>query len=599
MPLRYDPLLCRSLALELGRRHRGRRLRDLLLNRDRRLATIRFREDPGLLALLHPEAGQVVETEAAHGEASVPLDGQRLERVFAPDDERMLVLEAPPAGPEGATLRIVLELMTNQWNLVLVRKAEDEGRGEDGGGDGGDAEGAGWRVRAALWPREAGDRVLRPGRPYRPPRGDRRWREETPTAEAWRDLLADVPPPERRGTALRSVAWLSGVNVEHVLGAAAAGDDPEALEAARERYLALRDAEPEAWLLEEPTGLQPYVRSLGREDARRTASLLAGMRASLAAEEGWSSYAAEGDGAADGGEPVVERESPELAELREALEARAARVRRRVEALERELAEGRDPEALRGTADLILARLGSVERGREEVELEGFDGEPRTVELDPSLSPSDNAERYYEEAARRERAREKIPLEVERAEEVAGRIDRALEGIEERRAEGGGALDEETVERLWRLAGGRPGERAAGGEEGERLPYRRLLTSGGLEVRVGRGAKSNEELTFHHSHTEDVWLHARQVPGAHVILRWGHREGNPPRSDLLQAAVAAAVHSDARHSGSVAVDWTRRKYVRSPRKSAPGAVIPRNVQTLFVEPDEAVVERMRRRAEGG
>lgn len=570
MPVRYDPLLCRSLAREIGERHGDRRLRDLLLDRDRRAATLRLRDGPALLALLHPEAGQLLESTAARGQPAADLRGHRLGPVRAPEDERLLVLELPPGGPEGTSRRLVLELHTNQWNLLLLREELE-----------------GWRIETVLWPREPGARVLRPGRSYRPPRGARRWTDEAPSEAQWLGLLAGVPVAERRSAALRKVAWMSAVNVDHVLGEALHTDDPGALSAALSRYRDLRDARPEAWLLEEAWGLQPYVRSLEREGAERLPSLLAGMAASLRAEEAWADYAG-GSEAAGPGPPA------ELVELREALESRASTLRRRIEALGREKEEGGDPGDLRGVGDLLLARLREVERGRERVELEGFDGEPRTVELDPGLSPSENAARYYEEAARRERALQKIPVEAERAE---GRLDRIREALEALR-ESSELPGEEELDGLWRLAGGRPREGKDAGEEAERLPYRRLVTSGGLEVRVGRGAKSNEELTFHHSHTEDVWLHARQVPGAHVVLRWGHREGNPPRNDLLQAAVAAAVHSDARHSGSVAVDWTRRKYVRSPRKSKPGVVVPGNVQTLFVEPDEAMVERMRRRAEG-
>jgi hypothetical protein len=594
--VRHDPLLCRALARELDERHAGRRVRELRLDRDRRLATLRFRSEPGLLFLLHPEVGQILETEGAHGPTRLELGGLRLEAAHAPVDERLLVLELPPADPEGTPHRLVAELHTNQWNLLLLRRAGEAER----------PDGA-WIVRAALWPREPGDRVLRSGAPYRPPAGDRRWREEAPTPEAWRDLLAGVPPGERRGTALREVAWLSSVNVGWVLGAAGEerGDEggdqgdgdgngdsaaDDALEAARRRYLELRDAAPGAWLLERGWGLQPYVRPLG-EDARRQGSLRAAMAVSLEAEEGWRELVG---GPAPGEEEPPAPEPPELAELREALEARASRLRRRREALARELEEGPDPERLRDTGNLILARLDDVPRGRKEVVLEDFDGRSRTVDLDPTLSPSENAERYYEEASRRERAQEKVPREAERTERALERVTSALEELEEREE----APGEEEAERLWKLAGGRPAGGGAGPGEEERLPYRVLVTSGGLEVRVGKGAASNEELTFHHSHTEDVWLHARQVPGAHVILRWHRREGKPPRRDLLEAAVAAAVHSDARHSGSVAVDWTRRKYVRSPRKSAPGAVIPRNVNTVFVRPDEAVVKRMRRRAEG-
>jgi len=88
-------------------------------------------------------------------------------------------------------------------------------------------------------------------------------------------------------------------------------------------------------------------------------------------------------------------------------------------------------------------------------------------------------------------------------------------------------------------------------------------------------------------------LHARDVAGAHVILRWNDPVANPPARDLAEAAVLAALQSKARTSGTVAVDWTRRKYVRKPRKAPPGLVVPERTKTLFDEPDPAVEERMR------
>jgi predicted ribosome quality control (RQC) complex YloA/Tae2 family protein len=78
-----------------------------------------------------------------------------------------------------------------------------------------------------------------------------------------------------------------------------------------------------------------------------------------------------------------------------------------------------------------------------------------------------------------------------------------------------------------------------------------------------------------------------------VILRWDRADENPPAGAIAEAAVLAALFSRARTSGTVAVDWTRRKYVRKPRKSAPGLVIPERVKTVFVEPDAALEERMR------
>ena len=107
---------------------------------------------------------------------------------------------------------------------------------------------------------------------------------------------------------------------------------------------------------------------------------------------------------------------------------------------------------------------------------------------------------------------------------------------------------------------------------------------------MGRGARHNDDLTFRHSAPNDIWLHARHSAGAHVILRW-RGPGAPPERALQEAASLAALHSKARTSDTVPVDWTLRKYVRKPRGSAAGSVVPDRVRTLFVTPDPELVER--------
>ena len=108
---------------------------------------------------------------------------------------------------------------------------------------------------------------------------------------------------------------------------------------------------------------------------------------------------------------------------------------------------------------------------------------------------------------------------------------------------------------------------------------------------MGRGARHNDDLTFRHSAPNDVWLHARHTAGAHVILRWTG-SGSPPARDLEEAASLAALHSKARTSGTVPVDWTLRKYVRKPRGAAPGSVVPDRVQTLFVTPTPELADQL-------
>ena len=271
-------------------------------------------------------------------------------------------------------------------------------------------------------------------------------------------------------------------------------------------------------------------------------------------------------------------------EVRDALESRLERVTRRAERLREEAEKApEEAERLRGRADLLMARLHELRKGMESVELDAFDGGTVTLELDPALTPVENAEELYDQAKRRERAADQLPAKVREAVAERNRLEALLESLDAGKADP--AELARWIEEL------RP-ETDDASVDGPRLPYRRFRSSGGLEIRVGRSGRANDELTFHHSSPDDIWLHARDAAGAHVILRWNDRDQNPPRRDLLEAAILAAVHSKARTSGTVPVDWTRRKYVRSPRKAPPGTVIPDRVSTVFVEPDEAVVERL-------
>jgi predicted ribosome quality control (RQC) complex YloA/Tae2 family protein len=274
-------------------------------------------------------------------------------------------------------------------------------------------------------------------------------------------------------------------------------------------------------------------------------------------------------------------------EVLEKLDAALRAARGRVKGIQKELTSAGDPDAPRAYANLLLARLREVPPGVGSVTLKGFSNEEVTVTLDPALSPQENARAYYAEAARRERARARLPALLSRAEKALEMLEALKHGLMD-----GTVTPDDAASRI--PSGGRP--TSAGPRQVERAPFRTFFTSGGLEVRVGRSSKDNDTLTFRHSHPQDVWLHARDRGGAHVILRW-RKDDPPPQRDLGEAAILAALNSGARTSGTVPVDWTRRKYVRKPRKAPPGTVIPDRVQTLFVEPDPELPERLRRRKE--
>ncbi|HEX7119032.1 MAG TPA: NFACT RNA binding domain-containing protein [Longimicrobiales bacterium] len=549
--IRYDALLVRYLAAELDGRLRGARLETLGFDRERRAATLGLAGAEALTWRLHPGDGTVRPGPAPAPPVEVPLPRRATVRaVQAAPDERLLELriDSPRPRPDRAA-RIVVELMGNQWNVVAV---------EPGG-----------RILAVLWPRSAGGRRLAPGAPYEPPAPAGRHGADAPlTPEAWRALLGDVPPRDRARALVAAVAYTSPLNAGPILGDAARSDTPDALAAAYDRYRAIASLPaPSPCLLRTDRGAQPYPVPLPGVPADPCPTLLDAMAA------------ASGAGAPPAA-PGIPR-----AQL-DRLKARVAQLDRRRRRLAEELADAApEAAALRRRADRLLSQLHLARKGMARVELSDFEGGTLEVELDPALSPNENAQRLYEAAKKRDRAAARLPRLLERTASERDRLAALLE-----RAEAGTATAEEVEAAI-----GPPPEAAVArrGAPEVVLPYRRYRTSGGLEVRVGRGREANDALTFHHASPNDVWLHARDVAGAHVVLRWSDPAANPPARDLAEAAVLAALSSKARTSGTVAVDWTRRKYVRKPRKAPPGLVVPDRTKTVFVEPDPAVEARMR------
>jgi hypothetical protein len=577
MPVRYDPLLTAALAHEIRARWEGAPATSLALDPGRRAGELRFEDGSALLALLHPQAGHLLAAEPALAAEGTRFRRLTLSAVEAPPDERALLLTLSDAA-SNPRHRIAAELQTNQWNLLLLSPTSGE---PPAGGDESDDE-LEWRIDRALWRRLARGRRLEPGATYTPPANPRRGASTPPDAEAWVESLASVEPLDRRGAALRECAYLSALNIDWVLGKAATDPGDAALLEAFSRYRALREewSAGGAWLLERRLGPQPYGSSLDESNALEVPSLLEAMREAAEAAGGLDDLLALG---VPGGKQEVGADD-ETARLGAALAKRAKRIKRRLAALERERDAAQSPEEPRLSGQLILTHKATIRRGAAEIELPDFEGTPREIELDPALDAVANAERYFDEARRRERALERIPTEISENERRLQNLRAATETL---------AADGPS-ETLWELVGGAPARWGEGGRRGPapRLPYHRFRSSGGLEIRVGRGARDNDALTLRHSSPDDIWMHARQVQGAHVILRWGRKDENPAQRDLLEAATVAAVHSGARHSGTVAVDWTRRKYVRKPRKSPPGSVVAERVQTIFVEPDEAQVKRL-------
>lgn len=255
--------------------------------------------------------------------------------------------------------------------------------------------------------------------------------------------------------------------------------------------------------------------------------------------------------------------------------------RRTIEKVVEEIENNQRAQQYEIFGSILMANLNLIEKGLEEVELVNVfseKGERIKIKLDPSLSPVENAQMYFEKAKKtkaslkiaQERL-ERLKFEIKQLENLLDELAScenfdALKKFKEKNLEElkkFGIVKDKIVEKI-------------GGK------FRRFIVDGGFEVWVGKDAKSNELLTFKFSDKEDLWFHARGTSGAHVVLKTGRRQ--PSKKAIEQAGSIAAYFSQARTSRLVPVVVTKRKYVRKPKGAPEGTVAVEREEVIMVEP---------------
>ncbi|MEG1415302.1 MAG: NFACT RNA binding domain-containing protein, partial [Clostridium sp.] len=121
------------------------------------------------------------------------------------------------------------------------------------------------------------------------------------------------------------------------------------------------------------------------------------------------------------------------------------------------------------------------------------------------------------------------------------------------------------------------------------LPYH-YVSSDGFDIYVGKNNHQNDYLTTKFAVSSDIWLHTKDIPGSHVIIK--SKSGKISDDAIVEAANLAAFHSKGKNSTNVPVDYTERKNVKKPSGSKPGMVIYSTNKTIYITPDENKVNTM-------
>jgi predicted ribosome quality control (RQC) complex YloA/Tae2 family protein len=538
-----------------------------------------------VLASAHPQHSRVhpVGEKLRRGvEAPSPLllllrkyvRGGRIAAVRHPEFERIVELEIESA--EGRCTLIV-EAMGRHANVILVSTA-----------------GTVMEAIKRVGPHLSRVRPILPGQPYAPPPPQDKLDPTDLTELRLRQMLeqADAAQPAWQ-VLVRGVRGVSPLLAREQVHRAA-GDAQAAVRTFQGSVSALLQAHQSLWahawehewapclVLErgQPVAFAPYaLTQYGAPDAGAGTEVAPQAAIGEALER---YYAAQGQGdayAAARGAVRVE------------IEEAHQRVSGRRQALEGQLVPQEQLDRLRLCGEMILAYAYGLRPGETRLEVpvdeQGYptDGPPLVIDLDPRRTAVENAQAYFERYEKAKAAAAEIPpllaramLDLRYLDQLATDLDLAatrpaIEEVRDALAEAG--LGSRTGQR----------KRAKPRSKMQRSQPLRVVLDPDWVVWVGRSARQNHEVTFRIAAPDDLWLHAVDAAGAHVIVKSG---GRPvPQEVLQQAASLAARYSALRAEGSVAVACTARRHVRPIRGAGPGLVTYRNEQILHASPRTA------------
>jgi predicted ribosome quality control (RQC) complex YloA/Tae2 family protein len=267
---------------------------------------------------------------------------------------------------------------------------------------------------------------------------------------------------------------------------------------------------------------------------------------------------------------------------RNELKQKIAKREKLVKNLSQDLANHGDAEQWKRFGDLLLANLANAKRSNGKVFVTDFYDEnlPQIeIEIEENQTITEAAEKFFRRYTKARNAREEISkrLDVLNAELVD--LEKKRERLEQ-------AVSERDFDFLDEISGKTIDKKSGKRREKNQENFtgaRNYLSSDGFEILVGKGAKNNDFLTFRVAKSQDLWLHAADYPGSHVVVRNPNRREIPPKT-LIEAAQLAAFFSQAKSEAKVAVHYTPKKFVFKPKGGVPGLVNLSSFKTILVEP---------------
>ncbi|EOB3451525.1 fibronectin-binding protein EfbA [Enterococcus hirae] len=281
-----------------------------------------------------------------------------------------------------------------------------------------------------------------------------------------------------------------------------------------------------------------------------------------------------------------DRAKQQGSELIRKIENELKRNRNKLKKREQTLKDSENAEDYRRDGELLTTFMAQVPRGANEVTLPNYyeEDRPITIKLDPALTPNQNAQKYFHRYQKLKNAVKLIGKQIEEAKNEIDYLESVLSQLEI-----AGPMDIEVIKEELTAEGYL--KKKSSKKQKRKKPSQpdQYLSTDGTLILVGKNNLQNDQLSLKTAKKTDYWLHAKNIPGSHVIIK----SDQPSDETITEAAELAAYFSKYRHSAQVPVDLVQVKHLRKPNGAKPGYVIYENQKTIIVTPEEEKINKMK------
>mgnify|MGYP000454063151 CR=1 FL=1 len=260
----------------------------------------------------------------------------------------------------------------------------------------------------------------------------------------------------------------------------------------------------------------------------------------------------------------------------------------KLEKLQDTIDDAKDADRYRVLGELLTASMHLVQKGDKQIEVINYYDENQAtirIPLDPQLTPSDNAQRYFKKYSKMKNSITTVEEQMVATHEEIRYMDSLLQQLGIATMADIGEIRDELVGQGYLRHRGKKVKK----KKNDKPNLTCFTSSEGIPIYVGKNNTQNEYLTNRLAQSSDTWLHTKDIPGSHVVIR--STQFN--EDTLLEAAMLSAYYSQAKESSSVPVDYTLIRHVRKPSGAKPGYVIYDRQKTLIVTPDEQRIKQLK------